>query len=418
MPKKPLEGLRVADFSWYGAGPIAGNTLSQFGAEVIRVESETRPDGLRRVHPFAMNPDGTFKTGYNVSGYFNNFNTGKLSIQLNLNVPKGQEVAYRLIEKCDVFLTNFTPRVIDKWNLRYEQISAVNPRIIAAYAPMQGLTGPHRDFLGFGAVLTPVTGISHMSGFPHRPPIGVGTNYPDYVINPGHTVTAILAALRYRNRIGKGQLIELPQIESVVNALGTAVVEYLVNGDNPSRMGNRSLNASPHGAFRCADDPESVGSVDRWVVIACRDDREWAAAATALGHPEAAADPRFATFEARKANEDELEALIGSWVRDRKAEDVAAALQAAGVPAGVVQNAQDLLERDSHMRARGYYQYVEHPEAGREAHDGPAFRLSATPGSVPGPAPLLGEHTMEVCERIIGLSMDEVADLLAEGVLV
>ncbi len=418
MPRKPLEGLRVADFSWYGAGPIAGNTLSQFGAEVIRVESETRPDGLRRVHPFAMNPDGTFKGGYNVSGYFNNFNTGKLSMQLNLNLPKGQEIAYRLIEKCDVFLTNFTPRVIDKWNLRYEQISAVNPRIIAAYAPMQGLTGPHRDFLGFGAVLTPVTGISHMSGFPHRPPIGVGTNYPDYVINPGHTVTAILAALRYRNRTGKGQLIELPQLESVVNALGTAVLEYLVNGDNPSRMGNRSLNYSPHGAFRCADDPGSVGSPDRWVVIACRDDREWAAAAAALGHPEAAADPRFATFEARKANEDELEALISSWVRDRRAEDVAAALQAAGVPAGVVQNAQDLLDRDPHMKARGYYQYVEHPEAGREAHDGPAFRLAATPGSVPGPAPMLGEHTMEVCERIIGLSMDEIADLLAEGILV
>ncbi len=418
MPRKPLEGLRVADFSWYGAGPIAGNTLSQFGAEVIRVESETRPDGLRRVHPFAMNPDGTFKGGYNVSGYFNNFNTGKLSMQLNLNLPKGQEIAYRLIEKCDVFLTNFTPRVIDKWNLRYEQISAVNPRIIAAYAPMQGLTGPHRDFLGFGAVLTPVTGISHMSGFPHRPPIGVGTNYPDYVINPGHTVTAILAALRYRNRTGKGQLIELPQLESVVNALGTAVLEYLVNGDNPSRMGNRSLNYSPHGAFRCTDDPGSVGSPDRWVVIACRDDREWAAAAAALGHPEAAADPRFATFEARKANEDELEALISSWVRDRRAEDVAAALQAAGVPAGVVQNAQDLLDRDPHMKARGYYQYVEHPEAGREAHDGPAFRLAATPGSVPGPAPMLGEHTMEVCERIIGLSMDEIADLLAEGILV
>ncbi len=418
MPRKPLEGLRVADFSWYGAGPIAGNTLSQFGAEVIRVESETRPDGLRRVHPFAKNPDGTFKGGYNVSGYFNNFNTGKLSMQLNLNLPKGQEIAYRLIEKCDVFLTNFTPRVIDKWNLRYEQISAVNPRIIAAYAPMQGLTGPHRDFLGFGAVLTPVTGISHMSGFPHRPPIGVGTNYPDYVINPGHTVTAILAALRYRNRTGKGQLIELPQLESVVNALGTAVLEYLVNGDNPSRMGNRSLNYSPHGAFRCADDPDSVGSPDRWVVIACRDDREWAAAAAALGHPEAAADPRFATFEARKANEDELEALINSWVRDRRAEDVAEALQAAGVPAGVVQNAQDLLDRDPHMKARGYYQYVEHPEAGREAHDGPAFRLAATPGSVPGPAPMLGEHTMEVCERIIGLSMDEIADLLAEGILV
>ena len=417
MAKRPLEGIRVADFSWFGAGPIAGNTLSSYGAEVIRVESETKVDALRRVHPFAMNEDGSFKGGYNVSGYFNNFNAGKLSLQLNLNTEKGQEIGYRLIEKCDIFLTNFTPRVIDKWNLHYHQIAKVNPRIIAAYAPMQGMEGPHRDYLGFGAVLTPVTGISEMSGFPNRPPFGVGTNYPDYVINPGHTVTAMMAALRYRNRTGKGQCIELPQLESVVNTLGTAVVERLANGTNPTRTGNRNPNAAPHGAFRCADDPESVGSLDRWVVIACRDDAEWQRAAAALDHPEAAADPKFATFAARKQNEDELESLIGSWTKDRKAEQACAALQAAGVPAGVVQNSQDLLDRDEHMQSRGYYQYVEHPEAGREAHDGPAFVLSETPGYIAGPAPLMGEHTMDVCERIIGLNMDEVADLLAEGVL-
>lgn len=417
MPKRPLEGLRVGDFSWFGAGPIAANTLSTFGAEVIRVESETKIDSLRRAHPFAMNPDGTFKGGYNVSGYFNNVNAGKLSMQLNLNTEKGQEIAYRLIEKCDIFLTNFTPRVIDKWNLHYHQISKVNPRIIASYAPMQGMVGPHRDYLGFGAVLTPVTGISEMSGFPHRPPFGVGTNYPDYVINPGHTVTALMAALRYRNRTGKGQCIELPQLESVVNTLGTAVVEHLANGTNPSRTGNRNPNAAPHGAFRCADDPSSVASLDRWVVLACRDDAEWQRAAAALGHPEAASDPRFAAFAARKHNEDELEALISSWTRDLKAEDACAMLQAAGVPAGVVQTSQDLLEKDEHIRSRNYYQYVEHPEAGREAHDGPAFHLSETPGYIAGPAPLMGQHTMDVCERIIGLTMDEIADLLAEGVL-
>jgi crotonobetainyl-CoA:carnitine CoA-transferase CaiB-like acyl-CoA transferase len=417
MPKRPLEGLRVGDFSWFGAGPIAANTLSTFGAEVIRVESETKIDSLRRAHPFAMNPDGTFKGGYNVSGYFNNVNAGKLSMQLNLNTEKGQEIAYRLIEKCDIFLTNFTPRVIDKWNLHYHQISKVNPRIIASYAPMQGMVGPHRDYLGFGAVLTPVTGISEMSGFPHRPPFGVGTNYPDYVINPGHTVTALMAALRYRNRTGKGQCIELSQLESVVNTLGTAVVEHLANGTNPSRTGNRNPNAAPHGAFRCADDPSSVASLDRWVVLACRDDAEWQRAAAALGHPEAASDPRFAAFAARKQNEDELEALISSWTRDLKAEDACAMLQAAGVPAGVVQTSQDLLEKDEHIRSRNYYQYVEHPEAGREAHDGPAFHLSETPGYIAGPAPLMGQHTMDVCERIIGLTMDEIADLLAEGVL-
>lgn len=415
-PKLPLDGIRVADFSWFGAGPIGAQTLATFGAEVVRVESETKIDSLRVVQPFARNEDGTLKTGYNVSGYFNNFNAGKVDLQLNLNLEKGQEIAYRLLEKCDVFLTNFTPRVVEKWNLRYEQIVKVNPRIIAAYQPMQGLEGPHRDFLGFGAVLTPITGISHLSGFPHRPPIGVGTNYPDYVINPGHTVAAILAALRYRNRTGKGQLVEMPQIESVVNVLGTAVPNYLVNGETEMRSGNRSLTASPHGAFRCQDDPESVNSEDRWVAITCLNEEQWREACEAFGHAEAASDPRFATFEARKANEDALEELVGSWTRDRRAEEVMELLQSRGVPAGVVQNSQDILERDAHMQARGYYQYLDHPETGRAAYDGPCARLSKTPGFHRSPAPLLGQHTMEVCERIIGLSTDEVADLMAEGV--
>lgn len=417
MTRRPLDGLRVADFSWFGAGPIAAQTLATFGAEVVRIESESKLDSLRVVQPFAMNADGTFKSGYNVSGYFNNFNAAKLSIQLNLNTEKGQELGYKIIEKSDIFLTNFTPRVIDKWNLRYEQLAALKPDIIAAYAPMQGLEGPHRGFLGFGAVLTPVTGISYMSGFPNRPPMGVGTNYPDYVINPGHTTTAILAALRYRNRTGKGQCVELPQLESVVNGLGTAVPDYLANGTIQMRSGNRNPIAAPHGAFRCADDEQSIGSTDRWVAMACFDDAQWAAVCDALGHGEGAADPRFATFGARKANEDDLEAVLNGWTASWKAEDLMEGLQSRGVPAGVVQNAQDLLDRDPHMRARGYYRYLDHPETGRAAYDGPPMVLSETPGELLAPAPLLGEHTMDVCERIIGLSMDEIADLLAEGVL-
>jgi benzylsuccinate CoA-transferase BbsF subunit len=418
MPKLPLDGLRVADFSWFGAGPIAGQTLGWFGAEVIRVESETKIDSLRLGQPFAMNPDGTFKTGYNVGGYFNNFNSNKLSIQLNLNSERGQEIGYRIIEKSDIFLTNFTPRVIDKWNLRYEQLAAIHPRLIAAYAPMQGIEGPHRDFLGFGAVLTPVTGISYMSGYPNRPPIGVGTNYPDYVINPGHTVTAILAALRYRNRTGKGQLVELPQLESVVNGLGTAVADYLANGTVQMRSGNLSETASPHGAFRCADDATSVGSIDRWVAIACRDDTEFRAMCDAFASPATAADAPFATFALRKANEAVLEEAVGALVRERRAEDVMTLLQSRGVPCGVVQNAQDLLEKDEHMKERGYYRYIDHPETGRSAYDGPPMHLSLTPGVIHHGAPLFGEHTLDICERVLGLSMDEIADLLAEGVLV
>ncbi|MBK9613484.1 CoA transferase [Candidatus Amarobacter glycogenicus] len=384
MSKRPLEGLRVADFSWFGAGPIAANTLCHFGAEVVRIESETKVDGIRMVHPFAMNPDGTFKSGYNVSGYFNNYNTGKLSMSLNLNTEdhEGEPEHHRRV-RADAGARRTTPRF--PW-LRGGADSCYRHQ---------------RDV-----------------GLPERPPFGIGTNYPDYVINPGHTVTAMLAAHRYRLKTGKGQCVELPQLESVVNALGTAVAERLANGTNPTRTGNRHPAYSPHGAFRCADDPGSVNSPDRWVVVACRDDAEWMRVAGVLGHGDIAQDGRFNSLVARKDNEDELEGLVNSWTAGWKAEELCAALQAAGVPAGVVQNAQDMLDRDPHLKAREYYQYVEHAEAGREAHDSPAARLSETPGWVPGPAPLMGEHTMDVCERIIGLTMDEIADLLAEGVLV
>jgi crotonobetainyl-CoA:carnitine CoA-transferase CaiB-like acyl-CoA transferase len=416
MTVKPLEGIRVADFSWFGAGPIAGQSLATYGAEVVRVESSKRIDSLRVAQPFKLDDDGEPMSSYNVSGYFNNFNAGKLSFTLDMNTPKGRELGHRLVERSDVFLTNFTPRVIDKWQLGYEHLKAINPRIIAAYAPMQGMEGPQRDFLGFGAVLTPVTGISHLSGFPHRRPIGVGTNYPDYVVNPGHTVTAILAALRYRNRTGKGQMVELPQVESVVNILGTSLLQYLANGMNTGREGNRHLAAAPHGVFRCADDPTSIGSEDRWVAIACRTDEQWQALCQALGHSEAS-DAKYATLAGRKSNEDALETLVGDWAREHRAEDLAEVLQSRGVPAGVVQNSQDILDKDEHMLAREYYQYLEHPETGRSAYDGPGARLSLTPGGHRAPAPLLGEHTFEVCERILGLDAEQIGELVAEGVL-
>ena len=417
MTKRPLAGIRVADFSWFAAGPIAGQTLATFGAEVVRVESETKIDSLRVVQPVALNEDGTPKSSYNASGYFNNFNAAKLGMQLNVNSEKGQEIAHRLIAQCDIFLTNFTPGVVERWQLSYEKLREVNPGIIAVYSPMQGLEGPHKDFLGFGAVLTPVIGINELSGFAHQPPIGVGTNYPDYCVNPGHTTTAILSAIRHKRRTGEGQLIELSQVESVVNALGSAVPNYLATGEIETRTGNRSRIAVPHGAFRCLDDEESVNSTDRWVTIACRDDLEWSATCAAFEQDSVATDDRFSTVEARRANEDELEELISSWTKDRRAEDVMNMLQQAGVPSGVVQTSQDILDRDPHMQTRGFYQYMEHAETGVSAYDGPAAKLSLTPGYHSAPAPLLGEHTQDVCQRILGLSEDEIADLIVEGVL-
>ena len=403
----PLSGIKVADFSWFGAGPICAENLATFGATVVRVESESHPDGIRSVAPFAQG-----KTGYNVSGYFNNYNAGKLGVTINLNTEQGMAIAHKLIAWCDIFITNHTPRVIERWNLGYDVVSKINPNVIAAYQPMQGLEGPHKYFFGFGAVLTPITGYSELSGFPNRPPMGVGTNYPDYVINPGHTLVAILAALHHRNRTGKGQLVELAQIESSVAPLANPVMDYTENRHIQTRNGNRIPHAAPHGAFRCKDGTWEDKPEDRWVAFGVFDDAQWRALVELMGSPAWAQDARFATLDGRKQHEDELEAKVTEWTRERTAEEAMEQLQAAGIPAGVVQNARDLLESDEHIKARGYYVYLDHPEAGHTAYDGPPFVLSKTPGVLRSPAPCMGEHNDYVCREILGMTDDEIADAL------
>jgi benzylsuccinate CoA-transferase BbsF subunit len=230
------------------------------------------------------------------------------------------------------------------------------------------------------------------------------------VVNPGHIAIAIMAALHYRNRTGKGQMIEVAQIESAAAVIGTAILDYTANGRDGDRVGNRVPHAAPHGAYRCAGD-------DRWCAIAVTSDAEWDAFCRATGHPEWQDDPRFVTLSERKACEDEIDSLVGGWTKTRSAQEVMRTLQAAGVPAGVVQNARDLLENDAHLRERGHYIYLEHPEADRTAYDGPSFRLSKTPGVLHSPAPCLGQHAEYVCREIIGLSVHEISRLVIEGVL-
>lgn len=404
--KLPLDGIRVADFSWFGAGPIAGKILAHFGAEVIRVESETRIDGLRVAQPVA---DG--KEGYNSSGYYNNFNPGKLSMSLNLGNPMAREVALRLIAKCDVVMENYAPRVFEKWGLTYEAMREVNPNVIFLREPMMGTWGPHRDYAGFGAVLSPIAGLSYLSGYPDRSPIGIGTNYSDYVINPGHAALAMIAAMRHKQRTGEGQYLEVSQLESTAAVFGQALMDYSINGVVQTRNGNKQWNAAPHNAYPCAGD-------DRWLVIACFTEDEWAALVGEMGNPPWATEPRFATLADRKANEGELDALVGQWTATQNEYDLMRRLQAKGVPAGVVQNSQDTLEHDPHLKERGYFWYLDHSEAGRTAYDGPPVRLSKTPGELRAPAPCLGEHTQYVCRDIIGMDDDELSELVMAGVLV
>jgi benzylsuccinate CoA-transferase BbsF subunit len=292
----------------------------------------------------------------------------------------------------------------------WSTVSAVNPSIIALYQPMQGLTGPHAEFQGFGAILSTICGVNYLAGFEGTAPIGVGTNYPDYVVNPMHGVVALMAALHHRHRTGDGQLIDMSQLESSTAAMSGPLFAQMNAGIEYRRPGNRVPYAAPHGVY-------SVRGDDEWIAIACLDDAQWRSLARACGHEEWTGDPRFASLEARKANEDELDALIGVYTREQDGSALMRRLQAAGVPAGLAQRASEVLA-DPHVDERGYFTYLDHAEAGRRAYDGAPYRLSRTPAELRRAAPLIGEHTFEVATELLGLSADEVATLVTEGVLV
>ncbi len=424
--KLPMSGIRVTDFSWFGAGPYATRLLAAYGAEVIRIESNSKIDGMRWQAP--RKPDVT--PTYNISGMFNNFNPGKLGITLNLNHPKGIEIAKKLVSISDVVLDNFNPGVMAKWGLGYKDLAAVKSNIIVVTMPVMGVTGPYKLWRGFGTSVRTLAGIDYITGNPDRPPIGTGmAALPDFTSNPYHAVTAILSALHYRHRTGKGQFIELAQFESTVCWTETMILDYSANGHIQTAMRNRLPYAAPHGVYRCLGEdrevdysamPESVPERrkkdERWCAIAVFTEEEWRAFCDVIGNPSWTRQERFATLDGRKANEDELDTLIEEWTVQRPPEEVMMLMQRAGVAAGVVQDGEDLLTRDPQLKERGYYVWLDHPEAGTIAHDGLTFNLSATPGRI-SRAPLLGEHNEHVYGEVLGLSEETINELIVDGVL-
>jgi len=395
MGRLPLEGIRVVDFTWVGAGPMGTRILADSGAEVIKVESGIRPDVLRLSAPYKDKIPGI-----NRSGYFANRNSSKRSLMLDMSKPQARELIKRLVKTADIVSNSFTPNTMEKWGLGYEDIRKIKEDIIYLNMPMQGTTGPHRDYMGFGATMNALIGFNHLTGLPDREPIGTGTNYPDHVPNPTHAAFALMAALRYRNRTGRGQCVEVAQTESALNILAVAVMEAANNGRIQERQGNRESYAAPHGAYPCRGE-------DRWCVIACRDDRQWLRLLEAAGLEHLADDPRFSTFAARIKHADELDAIIGEWTKRHEAEEVMRLLQRHGVPAGVVQNAEDLVERDEQLKLRNQFVRLEHPEMGLCIYNSMPFKLSETPVVPRKAAPLLGEDNEYICKEIIGLSDEE-----------
>jgi len=420
----PLKGIRVCDFSWYAASPVATKCLADFGAEVIKMEYSARPDLIRLAMPTAPDKEGDLNAG----GWFNNQNSSKLCLGLNLNHPRAREVYDKLILVSDIVWENFSPRVKERMGLNYEDYVKLKPDIIWVDQPMQGLIGPQKYMSGFGSTITPLGGLSYFSGFPNRPPVGTGTNYTDYVINPGHLIIPVLAALRQRKRTGKGRHIVMAQYASAASVLETAILDYTVNNRTQPRVGNQIPYAAPHGCYRCKGEDRGCNYAsglgeasgrkdDRWCVIAVFSDDEWEAFCYVIGNPSWTEDPKFSTLLRRKENEEELDCLVQEWTVNKSPEEVMMLMQQAGVPAGVAQDAEDLLVSDPQLRTRGYYVYLDHSSTGRSAYDGIAYKLSETPGRLTRAAPRIGEHTEYVCKEILGMTEEEITEYLVEEVL-
>lgn len=400
--KLPLAGIRVLDFTWGGAGPFATKALADHGAEVIKVETNTHYDFPRTMGPYAGGI-----AGVNRSAYFTNRNSSKLSISINLKKPKAVDLVKRLAATCDIVVNNFRAGVLEKLGLGYQKLAAGRTDLIFVGMPLQGSGGPQANFSGVGHTLNVLSGIYGVTGYPDGQLVGPGTNYPDHSVNPGHALVAILGALIHRRRTGLGQYVEVSQLESTMNLLGPNILAYSMDGVNPPPLGNWSRTAAPYGLFPCAG--------ARFIAIAVSDDSHWAGLARVAADQPWAGNVSFATTAGRLAQAEALRKAVSDWTAGQDPRMLMSALQEAGVPAGVVQNAADLVELDPQIRARETLITVDHAEMGPVLYNNIPFRLSETPGQIRS-SPLIGEHNDKVFGEWLGVPPDEMQRLAEEGV--
>jgi benzylsuccinate CoA-transferase BbsF subunit len=403
--KRVFEGVKIADFTWLGVGPIAMKFMANLGATVVHIESNTRPDITRVSFPYK-----DFQAGINRSGFFALYNDGKYGISLNLKMPQAQQVARRLVHDwADVVADAHLPGIMEKWGLDYEALRRERPDLIHVATALQGKTGPYSAMPGHGIVGVSLAGFSEITGWPDREPAVPSGALSDFITFP-HMVTILIAALIHRRKTGEGQYIELSQLETSLQFLAPPIMDYMVNGRVMTRAGNRSTSAAPHAVYRCR------GEGEKWCAIAVTTDDEWRRFCDVIGDPEWTKSPKFATLLGRKEHEDELNDLVEQWTIDRTPGEVMTLLQEAGVPAGLVEGGEDLVA-DPQLNHRGTWVTLEHTEIGPHIYEAPPFKLSKTPPELKMPAPCLGEHNEYILKDVLGMSDDEVAELLIAGAL-
>ena len=412
--RMPFDGIRILDFTWVGVGPITIKHLADFGADVIRVEAASRPDVLRSAPPFKDGQPG----GLNRSQFSANYNSSKRGLGLNLALPEGRELVRRLIAEWqpDIIAESFTPRVMRDWKLDYANIRELVPDVIYFSTCQQGQTGPHSKYAGFGQLAGALAGFYHITGWPDRDPSGPYGAYSDFV-NPPNAAAAIVAALEYRRRTGRGQYLDLSQYECAAHFLAPAIMDYITNGNVLNRRGNEDDSFFPNDVYRCKDKERGyTGIGPSWIAISVTSQDQWTRLCEAMGRTNMASDERYENAESRRRHSSEIDAVIRSWTKDKDAHELMVELQSVGVPAGVVQSQADLWE-DPQLQHRGFFQWLDHAECGPMPYDGLTYHLSETPGALRMPQALIGQHNEEILKEILGFDDDEISELVVGGVL-
>ncbi|MBW2387952.1 MAG: CoA transferase [Deltaproteobacteria bacterium] len=398
----PFEGLKIADFSWIGVGPISAKYFADHGATVIRVESTTQPDKLRLVAPFRD------QMGIDQSHFFADMNSSKLGLTLNLKKPEAIEVAKRLIAWSDVMFESFTPGSLDRLGIGYETARELNPEIIMLSTCLMGQTGPAAAMAGYGYHAGAVAGFYELTGWPDLPPAGPWMAYTD-TIAPRFVAATVMAALDHKRRTGVGRHIDGSQFEMGLHFLTPELLDYQLNGNLATRAGNRAIDAAPHGVYPCAGE-------DQWCAIAVESDAQWQALRQALGDPDWANDGELSSTAGRLAQREEIDRHLCEWTRSRTPSEAVEHLIKASVPAGMVQRSSDLL-RDPQYQHRNFYRYHEHLEIGNSPYAGHQFRIRGYDSGPRSAAPTIGQHSFEVMGELLGLRDDEIADLYAAGAI-
>ena len=398
----PLEGVRVLDFSWVYAGPAVTRVLAEFGATVVRVETTTRVDALRTGSPFK---DG--RPGFERSGNYSNANVGKLGLGLNLAMPGALDVVWKLVDWCDVVAENFSPKAMKGWGLDYESLRRRKPGVIMLSSCLGGQTGPERMLAGYGTMGAALAGFGFLTGWPDRAPSAPFLAYTDYV-SPRTATAALLAALEHRRRTGEGQYIDVSQAEGSMPFLTPALLEHFVNGRVMRATGNALPHTAPSGVY-------PVRGEDRWIALAAPAPEQWEALSGLAGRGWSR-DARFCELAARIANRDALDAAIAEWTSDHDLEALEETLQLAGVPAHRVSTSRDCFE-DPQLLHRDHFVTLEHAEVGETPHEGARARLSRTPARYARAGPTLGQHNQEVLSELLGMSDDEIVELVVAGVI-